>query len=285
MFVCPPKKVYLHSYFERFGSNCISKCIQQNIYIHNMCMCLQYTIFSYHIVGLWIFFCNARLMSSIATLLIRELSLQHTVLAFCHPPMISISHLASYSTHDFEWARIVSVVVFDFLKFSLYLFVLFCFALLQINTCVCCLTRRHCLRLQYFTFTHNLRKLIGKRREMKTFTMSHKSSTHSHYGNFKIRGTFDPTASRLKKGIHTHTHSIDSTHKHNKRKQSCICSADDKNNINLLLHKFEFDFKYGYAEFKWNIFRAKNVEHVSERSQQFQCSSLQIRMHTKIHTL
>lgn len=68
------------------------------------------------------------------------------------------------------------------------------------------MTRRHFLRSQYFTFTHNLRKLIGKRREMKTFTMSHKSSTRSHYSNFKIRGTFDPTVSRLEKGTHTHIH-------------------------------------------------------------------------------
>lgn len=142
------------------------------------------------------------------------------------------------------------------------------------------MTRRHFLRSQYFTFTHNLRKLIGKRREMKTFTMSHKSSTRSHYSNFKIRGTFDPTVSRLEKGTHTHTHtSLKLPNTNHEWRQSCICSADDKNNINLLLHKFEFDFKYGCAEFKWNIFRPKNVEHFSERSQHFQCSSSQIRIH------
>lgn len=46
------------------------------------------TFFSYRIVGLWLFSgIWRRLVSSIATLLIRELSLQHTqsILAYCHP--------------------------------------------------------------------------------------------------------------------------------------------------------------------------------------------------------
>lgn len=51
MFVCHPQKginTYIHTYSECYGSNCISKCIQQNIQF------VYYTVsFSYHIVGLW----------------------------------------------------------------------------------------------------------------------------------------------------------------------------------------------------------------------------------------
>lgn len=144
--------------------------------------------------------------------------------------------------------QLLSVFDFSFRIFSLFHF---CFALLhlKISTCVCRLTRRHFLRSQFIAFTHNLRKLIGKRREMKTFTMSHKAQPVHIMAILRFVAHSTRLFHALRKAhIHTPKH---------ERRQSCICSADDKNNINLLLHKFEFDFKYGCAEFKWNIFRPK----------------------------
>lgn len=133
--------------------------------------------------------------------------------------MISASHFARHSAHQLECAGNGSVVVALWFSFFGYLhfftFAVLCIALLhlKINTCVCCLTRRHFLRPPYITqFTHNLQKLIGKRREMKTFTMSHRGATRSHYGNFKIRGTFDPTVLRLEKGTLKHANTNEDNH-------------------------------------------------------------------------
>lgn len=171
------------------------------------------------------------------------------------------------------WSLIFCVVS----NFSFYFAIVF--ALICIVPCQC-----HCVRFgavlprqryasQYFTFTHNLRKLIRSETRNESILQCHtKFNPFALFypTNFKIRGTFDPTISHALTEVHTHTYIyiymqqkwgmytspklpnmyIQTINEDNLASRS----ADDKNNINLLLHKFESDFKYGSTEFKWNIF-------------------------------
>lgn len=134
MFVCPlqSKKRYSYIHISNVSAGIVSASVYNKTYTHCVSVLVHYMPFFISYRWIMIFFWSQRLMSSIATLLIRELSLQHTAyLHFVtHPDKHFTLHKLFGTRSRMSWKcfSCCRSLIFLFGYFHFFTFALLCFA-------------------------------------------------------------------------------------------------------------------------------------------------------------